>query len=309
MSVEAITERVELSKMTPHIEDEYSPLRKVLVNSNPQLVTTFTDLVVNPIQARALERIENKGEIRELPGAAECHANLLNVLMECGVELVYSNVTPIKPGHTPLFTRDVGIIIGNTVIPSKMRYDYRSVEVPEMLSKIAEENIIKTNQEYKMEGGDVVFLEPNLLLIGIGPRTNENGLNLLKTLFPKKEFIAFSTVRNEEAFHIDTNLGILGKKHLVYLPELVPQDVIQLLTDREYTFVEAEMLEHDTCCTNILALNDRKIVAAAENKVTNARIRKSGVEVVEVPLKDILSFGGGPHCLTLPLVRDSRNEK
>lgn len=293
-----------LTKLVPHIENEYSPLKKVLVNATPLLITSFSDLLVNPIQARALEKIGKRGEIIKYPGAADCHANLLKVLTENGVELVLSYVTPIKPGHTPLFTRDIGVIIDDKVIPSKMRYDYRSVEIPELLSKIATENVINVEQEYRLEGGDIVFLESDLILVGIGPRTDINGLNLLKEVFPKKEFIPFSTVKEEEAFHIDTTLGILGNKHLVYIPELVPLNIINLLQERGYTFVEADMSEHDNCATNILALGDRKIIVPAENKITNSRIRESGVEVIEVSLKEILSFGGGPHCLTLPLVRD-----
>lgn len=303
MSTENYQDRELFVKITPHIENEYSPLRKVLVNKNPKVVTSNPNLIVNPIQRRAVEQMENKTEIKVYPGAAESHANLLQVLKNNGVELVFSDVTPIQEGHTPLFTRDVGVIIGDKVLPSKMAYWNRVVEVPEMLSKIHEQNIITAEQEYHIEGGDVVFLEKDLLLIGIGPRTDINGLNLLRNNFPEKEFVAFSTVREEEAFHIDTNLGILGNKHLVYLPDLVPQDIVKLLTKRGYTFVEAEMSEHDTCCTNVLALNDRKIIAPAENPITNSRIRESGVEVIEVSLKDILSFGGGPHCLTLPLVR------
>lgn len=303
MSTENRLEQEKFNLIIPNIQNEYSPLRKVLVNSNPRIVTSFTDLIVNPIQGRVLSQIENKTETIEYPGAAQSHQNLLNILIENGVELVYSKVTPIKKGHTPLFTRDVGVIIGDKVLPSKMRYDYRSVEIPEMLAKINTTNIIKTDLEYKIEGGDIMFLEKDLILVGIGPRTDKNGLYLLKSIFPEKEFVDFSTVRNEEAFHIDTNLGILGKKHLVYLPDLVPTDIVNLLSNREYTFVEADMSEYDTCCTNILAINDRKIIAPAENKITNDRIRKSGVEVIEVSLKDILSFGGGPHCLTLPLVR------
>lgn len=303
MTAELKPEQREVEMIVPNIENEYSPLKKVLVNQTPAVVSSFTDLIVNPIQARALEKIETKGQVIEYPGAAESHQNLLNVLIKNGVELVYSKVVPTKVGHTPLFTRDVGVIIDDKVLPSKMRYDYRSVEIPEMLSKISNKNIVITDRQYKIEGGDIVFLEKNLILVGIGPRTDENGLNLLRDTFPKKEFIAFSTVRGEEAFHIDTNLGILGKNHLVYLPDLVPYGVVNLLRDKGYTFVEADMSEHDSCCTNILAISDRKIIAPAENKITNDRIKKSGVEVIEVSLKDILSFGGGPHCLTLPLVR------
>lgn len=308
MTPEIIRSEETLPKITPHIVDEYSPLLKVLVNTTPSLVTSFTDLKVNPIQARVIEKMEKEGEkpgeIKKYPGAAECHKNLIDILAENSVEIVYSNVTPIKAGHTPLFTRDIGVIIDNKVIPSKMRYEYRAVEIPELLSKLSPDSIVNTDIEYKLEGGDIVFLEPSLILVGIGPRTDINGLNLLKELFPEKEFIPFSTVKEEEAFHIDTTLGILGKKHLVYLPELVPLDIINFLKERGYTFVEADMSEHDNCATNVLALSDRKIIVPAENKITNGRIRESGVEVIEVSLKEILSFGGGPHCLTLPLVRD-----
>ena len=38
-----------------HIEDEYHNLLKVLVVPTPHLITSFTDLVVNPIQENALQ--------------------------------------------------------------------------------------------------------------------------------------------------------------------------------------------------------------------------------------------------------------
>lgn len=292
------------AKVIPHITNEYGRLRKVLVNVTPGEVTSFTDLIVNPIQERALEKIEARGQIITYPGAAARHGKLLQILEDNGVELVYSNAIPVKPGHTPLFTRDIGVIIGDKVLPSKMRYDYRSVEVAGLLDQINDMSILDIDRDYRIEGGDVVYLEENLLLIGIGPRTDMNGLMLLRELFPEKKFVAFSTVREEEAFHIDTNMGILGHKHLVYLPELVPQEVVNFLQGRGYTFVEADPSEHDTCCTNVIAISDRVIIAPAENVITNQRLRESGVEVLEVELNEILSFGGGPHCLTLPLVRD-----
>jgi len=158
--------------------------------------------------------------------------------------------------------------------------------------------------DYMLEGGDIVQLEPNLVLVGIGPRTNIGALNLFRNTFPEIEFVPFSTVRGDKAFHIDTNLGILGEKHLVYLPELVPSEIVDSLKQRGYSFVEADPDEYDTCCTNVLAINDRKIIAPAENVITNRRIKNSGVEVIEVALGEILEQGGGPHCLTLPLVRE-----
>lgn len=290
--------------ITPHIVNEYDRLRKVLVTPTPDVITSFTDIKVNPIQAEVIDNLKTNGKTIVLPGAAECHGRLLQILKENDVELIYSKTTPIKEGHTPLFTRDVGVIIEDVYIPSRMEYGYRQVEVPNAMNHINPDKIFITELPYKLEGGDVVYLEKNLLLVGIGPRTDINGLHLLQYLFPEKEIIPFSTVRADKAFHIDTNLGILGDKSLVYLPELVPLEIVSLLKDRGYVFVEADSNEYNTCCTNVIAISNRRIISPAENKVTNGRIRLSGVEVLEVELKDILSFGGGPHCLTLPLLRE-----
>jgi N-dimethylarginine dimethylaminohydrolase len=122
--------------VTPHIENEYSRLTKVLVTPTPELVTSFTDLKVNPIQAKAISEIDASQRFVVYDGAAECHANLLEILRANGVELVYSEVTPIKEGHTPLFTRDVGVIIEDVFIPSSMRFPYRQVEVAAALGHI-----------------------------------------------------------------------------------------------------------------------------------------------------------------------------
>jgi len=135
-----------------HIEDEYHNLLKVLVVPTPHLITSFTDLVVNPIQENALQTKDRSKPVIERPGAAERHAKLLTTLEEQGVELVYSRVTPIKEGHTPLFTRDVGVIIEDKVIPSRMRYEYRSIEVPGLIDNIDPNQIVQTDGGLHVRG-------------------------------------------------------------------------------------------------------------------------------------------------------------
>ncbi|MDE2588256.1 MAG: hypothetical protein KGL95_01120, partial [Patescibacteria group bacterium] len=91
----------------PSIHNEYAPLRKVLVVPTPSVVTSFTDLVVNPVQAHSLEANPTTQTVIVRPGAAGRHALFLSTLASHGVDLVYSRATPVKEGHTPLFTRDV----------------------------------------------------------------------------------------------------------------------------------------------------------------------------------------------------------
>lgn len=288
------------SNLIPSIYNEYSPLTKVLVVKPPEKFTKLNSQGVNPISD-----IHSKGkpEITEHPEQKEEFNGLLNTLEQNGVEIYYSDVKPGRPGHTPLFTRDIGVIIGDKVLPSKMAYEYRKNEIDGIFQNISSSKIIKDNRDYKIEGGDFALLEPNLALVGIGPRTNELALQVLKENFPNIEFVPVYPVLKEKAFHIDTVLGVAGNKMLIGVSDWIPKNVLDLLKTKGYQIIEADKDEYYTCATNVLAIDDRKIIAAAENSKTNEKLRKAGVEVIEVKLSGILKRGGGPHCLTFPLER------
>ncbi|HPT66085.1 MAG TPA: arginine deiminase family protein [Candidatus Woesebacteria bacterium] len=302
MMREIIRNHGQQSSLIPSIRNEYSTLTKVLVVSPPEKFTRFNNQIINPISD-----INSKGkpEITEHPEQKEEFDGLLNALQQQGIELHFSNVRPSRPGHTPLFTRDIGIIISNQVLPSRMANTYRENEVEGVFQNISLPQIIRDNRDYKIEGGDFALLEPNLALVGIGPRTNELGLRVLQEYFPKIEFIPVYPVLNEKAFHIDTVMGIVGNKILLGISDLIQKNVSDLLKSRGYQIIEADKDEYFTCATNVLAIDDRKVIAAAENPKTNEKLRKVGVEVIEVKLSGILKRGGGPHCLTLPLERAS----
>ena len=288
------------SNLIPLIYNEYSPLTKVLVVKPPEKFTKFNNLSVNPI-----DDYNSKGKliIEEHPEQKEEFNELLNALCKQDVELYYSDVKPGRPGHTPLFTRDIAIIIGNKVLPSRMAYPYRENEVDGVFDNISPLQIVRDDRDYKIEGGDFTLLEPNLALVGIGPRTNKLSLQVLREHFPNIEFIPVYPVLKEKAFHIDTILGIVGNKILVGVSDWIPKNVLSLLKNRGYQIIEANKDEYFTCATNVLAVDDRKVISAAENLKTNEKLRKAGVEVIEVKLSGILKRGGGPRCLTLPLER------
>ena len=48
---------------------------------------------------------------------------------------------------------------------------------------------------------------------------------------------------------------------------------------------------------------DGKVVAIEKNKHINDKMRALGIDVIDVPLDQILHAGGGPHCLTQPIER------
>jgi arginine deiminase len=58
---------------------------------------------------------------------------------------------------------------------------------------------------------------------------------------------------------------------------------------------------------NVVQLAPGKVIAYAHNKFTNQALRQSGVKVLTFNGKYLADMMGGPHCLTMPLVRSSRS--
>jgi arginine deiminase len=69
-------------------------------------------------------------------------------------------------------------------------------------------------------------------------------------------------------------------------------------------FVERAMRELYFQAANVVATAPGRVVACAENKHTLAALGDAGVEVCPFEASEIVRWGGGPHCLTLPLERD-----
>jgi N-dimethylarginine dimethylaminohydrolase len=100
-------------------------------------------------------------------------------------------------------------------------------------------------------------------------------------------------------------MSLLDEKTvLVDLPWLAVETV-QLLESRGFSFVEIDYSERDALACNVLALGNNSLLAIEENLKTNERLRKAGFDVRTFPGSELgINGGGGPTCLTRPLVRE-----
>jgi len=159
------------------------------------------------------------------------------------------------------------------------------------------------------EAGDMVWLDPNTLLVGHGYRTNREGIAQLRALLAPNgvEVIAAPLPYGpgpSACLHLMSLLSLLDEKTaLVDLPWLAVETV-ELLKSRGYGFVEIDPSERDTLACNVLSLGNKRLLALAENPRTNARLRAAGFDVRAFPGSELCINGsGGPTCLTRPLLR------
>jgi N-dimethylarginine dimethylaminohydrolase len=159
------------------------------------------------------------------------------------------------------------------------------------------------------EAGDILWLDTKTLLIGSGYRTNAAGIEQMRALLTPKGTEVLSAPLPygpgpEACLHLMSLISLLDERTaLVDLPWLAVETV-ELLKARGFRFVEIDDSERDTLACNVLALGGKRLLAIAENRKTNDRLRAEGFDVRTFPGSEICINGsGGPTCLTRPLLR------
>jgi N-dimethylarginine dimethylaminohydrolase len=159
-----------------------------------------------------------------------------------------------------------------------------------------------------LEGGDLVWIDRNTLLAGIGYRTNQEGADqLAKLAGPDVNVLSFDMPHykgKSDVFHLMSVLSPLDKDlAAVYLP-LMPVRLVEFLESRGIKFVHVPEQEFDTMGCNVLALGPRHAMMVEGNPETEKRMRDAGVTVEVIKGYEICRKGeGGPTCMTRPLVR------
>lgn len=160
-----------------------------------------------------------------------------------------------------------------------------------------------------LEGGDVVWLDENTLVVGHTYRTNEEGIRQL-TILLNPQGVKVITVPlphykgPADVFHlmsilspVDTNLAV------IYSP-LMPIGFRNHLLESGYQLVEVPDEEFESMGCNVLALAPRDCLMVDGNPITKDALENAGCKVTVYKGEEIsVKGGGGPTCLTRPIYR------
>ena len=161
----------------------------------------------------------------------------------------------------------------------------------------------------RVEGGDLFWLDSSTLFVGLGARTNPEGIRQLRVLLGDA-FEEVSVVPlpddpgQHDVMHLMSLVSPVDRDLAVVYRRLLPERFAQALLERGYRFVEVPDEEFETMGTNVLALGPRDCVMLEGNPRTRAALEKAGARVQVYDGREIsLKGGGGPTCLTRPLRR------
>jgi dimethylargininase len=238
----------------------------------------------------------------------EEHAGLCELLASAGAEVVLGE--PLDSSLDAVYVHDPAAVTETGAVLLRPGKEARRAEVSAIEEDLRAAGIsilARLEPPATAEGGDMLWLDGETLVVGRGYRTNDAGVEALRAAFPHADVIAVDLPHchgRGEVMHLLSLISPLDDDlAVVYLP-LMPVRLVQLLEGRGVDFVHVPDEEFESMGCNVLALGPRQALALDGNTETRRRLEAAGVEVLVYTGDELSRKGdGGPTCLTRPLAR------
>ena len=160
-----------------------------------------------------------------------------------------------------------------------------------------------------LEGGDFIWLSDTKAAVGLGPRTNQNGIDQLRKILGNSVDLHVvplpEPTHPDDVLHLMSIISPLDKDlALIYRP-LMPVSFIQWLEQFGIKFVEVDEAEYLLMGCNVLATSPRSVIMLENLPGVQRNLQNAGCDVQTYKGIEISRKGeGGPTCLTRPLKRN-----
>lgn len=149
----------------------------------------------------------------------------------------------LPPSPNLLFTRDLGAVIGNRIILTRMAQSARRREglIMELvinfhpLFREIRQNVVQIPEGHSIEGGDILMARPDTVLIGMSERTTFGGLMSVANQLlhgEVKHVVAVDIPKKRSSMHLDTIFTFANETECVVFDPVInaPSSQVVLLT-------------------------------------------------------------------------------
>ena len=268
-----------------------------------------TVLVRRPDESFAVEDPELWGypQRPNLSAAQQEHDRFVGVLTGAGVEVVYHE-EHLDNHADAIFVRDPAMIISDGAIIFQMRKKLRQGEengIRRCLEKLGIPILHQFSDDVFIDGGDLVWIDKRTLAIGQGTRTGKAGFEQLQKVL-SRHGISVLPVPFETALHLSSVFCIVHHNIAIVMPSYLPGSFTEFLDERGFQLITLPDEEDDSLGISILTLSPGRCVMLQGNPVTMELLKSAGCEVTTYQGNEIsVKGGGGPLCLTQPILRES----
>ncbi len=247
------------------------------------------------------------------------------------------------------FTRDPGACIGNGISIHNMHTRERKRE--SLLIKYiykynrdfaTEDNSLwyDIDDDYSIEGGDILVLSEDIVAIGLSQRTTVAGIErFARNLLPKSTFkkvLVFDIPKIRAFMHLDTVFTMVDFDKFTIHPEIegplgvyeitlgaggelkfnAMKDELQNILASALKLPAVDLIrcgggellaaqrEQWNDGSNTLCIAPGTVVTYERNYVTNELLDRKGIRVLTMPSAELSRGRGGPRCMSCPVKRE-----
>jgi arginine deiminase len=358
------------------MQDEHDAFVGEMRDKGVQVVY-LEDLLLDVLRDEAVrvDLIEKVCQVAEMPALVEAFAGGQKFSDEELVEAFFAGLTVgefdrrlgrstttaddednflLRPMPNAYFARDPAVVVRDAIISAKMHYRVRIREsiltraVLEHHPEFRDHAITfggtrepSEDRPYTIEGGDVIILSPEAVLVGDSERTRSETIRKLAGKcfqFGRVKRVYEIPIPTERSFmHLDTVFTVLDRGLVLWYPEVMskvkaihryeaspgdPAEAVRLPESRSFVDVLRDEFAMDVKIidtggggrhfakreqradgTNAFAIAPRTAIVYERNERTIAALKEHGVTCIPIDDSELVRGLGGPRCMTMPLRR------
>jgi N-dimethylarginine dimethylaminohydrolase len=212
-----------------------------------------------------------------------------------------------------IYVRDAALVTNRGMILCSMGKRQRAAEphaVGTACAALGVPVIGQIEPPGRLEGGDVIWLGGQTLVVGRGYRTNDEGIEQLRSIVgPAVEVVVVPLPHwtgEHDVMHLMSLISPVDADLAVVYSRLLPVPFREWLIAGGMTLVEVPDKEFASMGTNVLALGPRRCLMLKGNPGTRTALEQAGAVVFEYKGTEISRKGaGGATCLTRPILRSA----
>lgn len=239
-------------------------------------------------------------EFPDLHRLSEERSTIAAFYVASGVDVVELDPRPTAPPNV-LFARDLFFATPEGVVLARMAAEQRAGEerlAARALATAGVPILATPTGSATFEGADALWAAPDLVLIGVGRRTNEAGYGLVRAVLAAQGVDVVAVPLPDHVQHLLGALNFVDADLAVTLGlDTVTARMLHLRGVRTLDFVRDD--ETTRCrALNFVTLGPREVVMPAGAPRTRARLEAEGVRVHTLAVDAYLGAEGGLGCLT-----------